>query len=127
MKRFDHINVIPLIDVMLVLLAIVLTSASFIAKDNLKITLPETHNTQSYAPEKNEHPLNININAQNQIFEDETPITLTELNLKLAQLNSKHPIVLQVDQQAKFKGFVSVVDLLKKYHLTQLSILTQKP
>jgi biopolymer transport protein ExbD len=32
MKRFDQINVIPFIDIMLVLLAIVLTTATFISQ-----------------------------------------------------------------------------------------------
>ena len=41
MKRIDGINVIPFIDIMLVLLAIVLTTATFIVEGRLEIRLPE--------------------------------------------------------------------------------------
>ena len=41
MKRMDQINVIPFIDIMLVLLAIVLTTATFIVEGRLEIRLPE--------------------------------------------------------------------------------------
>ena len=40
MKRMDQINVIPFIDIMLVLLAIVLTTATFIVEGRLQIRLP---------------------------------------------------------------------------------------
>ena len=40
MKKFDQINVIPFIDIMLVLLAIVLTSASFISQGKIPVTPP---------------------------------------------------------------------------------------
>ena len=42
MKRFENINVIPFIDIMLVLLAIVLTTATFIVEGKLDIRLPES-------------------------------------------------------------------------------------
>jgi len=42
MKKFDSINVIPFIDIMLVLLAIVLTTATFVANGQLDIALPSS-------------------------------------------------------------------------------------
>jgi biopolymer transport protein ExbD len=41
MKRFDQINMIPFIDIMLVLLAIVLTTASFISQGMIPLDLPK--------------------------------------------------------------------------------------
>jgi len=40
MKKFDQINVIPFIDIMLVLLAIVLMTATFIAQGKIDVNLP---------------------------------------------------------------------------------------
>ena len=37
MKKFDEINIIPFIDIMLVLLAIVLVTASFISQGKIKV------------------------------------------------------------------------------------------
>lgn len=50
MKRFDTINVIPFIDIMLVLLAIVLTTASFIATGKLDIAVPQSSSTEALPP-----------------------------------------------------------------------------
>lgn len=40
-KEFDYLNVIPLVDVMLVLLTIVLTTSTFIATGGIKVELPK--------------------------------------------------------------------------------------
>ena len=45
-KEFDYINVIPLVDVMLVLLTIVLTTSSFIASGMIPVDLPKAHRSQ---------------------------------------------------------------------------------
>jgi biopolymer transport protein ExbD len=42
-KEFDYINVIPLVDVMLVLLTITLTTSSFIAGGMIPMDLPKAH------------------------------------------------------------------------------------
>jgi len=124
-KRFDSMNVIPLIDVMLVLLAIVLMTASFIVKDSLNIDLPETVNTQSYAPEKDEKPIHLYINKSNEYFVDEAPQNLDSIKQLLTTLNTKQAVTLQVDKKADFGTFVSLIDALKGQNLTNLTILTK--
>ncbi|WEJ63276.1 ExbD/TolR family protein [Thiomicrorhabdus lithotrophica] len=124
-KRFDSMNVIPLIDVMLVLLAIVLMTASFIVKDSLNIDLPETVNTQSYAPEKDEKPIHLYINNSNEYFVDEAPQNLDSIKQLLTTLNTKQAVTLQVDKKADFGTFVSLIDALKGQNLTNLTILTK--
>lgn len=125
LKRFDSMNVIPLIDVMLVLLAIVLMTASFIVKDTLNIDLPETSNTQSYVPDNNQTPIFLYINQNNQYFVDEEIQTLDAINTLLTSLESNQAITLQVDKQADFGTFVSLVDALKGQNLNNLTILTK--
>ena len=124
-KRFESMNVIPLIDVMLVLLAIVLMTASFIVKDSLNIDLPETENTQSYVPEKDEKPIHLYINNSNEYFVDEAPQNLDSIKQLLTTLNTKQAVTLQVDKKADFGTFVSLVDALKGQNLTNLTILTK--
>ncbi|WP_127470360.1 ExbD/TolR family protein [Thiomicrorhabdus aquaedulcis] len=124
MKRFDTINVIPLIDVMLVLLAIVLTTASFIVKDNLKIDLPQTQSTQAYMPEE-KPPISFHIDANNQLYLNEQPRSLADISDFLVSLDKQQPLILQVDKQANFGDFVALVDAIKQQQLTQLTILTK--
>lgn len=125
MKRFDQINVIPMIDVMLVLLAIVLTSASFIVQDKLNIDLPETQQTSTYKP-ADDITLRIAINADNQLFLNDQTTTFSTLNLTLQKANPDDAIEIRVDQKAEFGHFTKLIDQLKKYHLTNLNILTRK-
>ncbi|WP_373018081.1 biopolymer transporter ExbD [Thiomicrorhabdus sp.] len=125
MKRFDSINVIPLIDVMLVLLAIVLTTASFIVKDNLNIELPETQSTQSYVPPVDEKPVKFHIDQNNVFYLNEEPQEMASIDGFLARLDKKQSIVIQVDKSADFGSFVKLIDALKAQQLNNLTILTK--
>lgn len=126
MKRFDNINVIPLIDVMLVLLAIVLMTASFIVQDKLNIELPQTENTQSYQPPTEIDPIALAIDKDNQIMLQEQAQNMEQLATLFAGLSKQQPITLRVDQSANFGTFVKVIDLLKGQELNNLTILTEK-
>lgn len=125
MPRFDAINVIPLIDVILVLLAIVLTTASFIVKDNLKIELPETASTQSYVPPADQTPIRFDIDKDNQLYVDEQLQTLQFAEQFLKTLTKEQTIIIQVDKKAEFGVFVGLIDALKAQQLNNLTILTQ--
>lgn len=123
MKRFDSINVIPFIDIMLVLLAIVLTTATFIAQGKLEIQLPKA---KSQKPQLEEQRVELAITEDQQIYLRERPLTLDQLDTELAALAKSSPIVLRVDSRVPFGRFVSVVDILKLHQLEKLSILTEE-
>mgnify|MGYP000984503500 FL=1 len=128
MRRMDQINVIPFIDVMLVLLAIVLTTATFLVEGRLPIRLPAAE-TQD-AP-LDSTPVEIAIAADGQIFwGQETvgtgPAALADLEPRFAQLDSGTPVVLRVDAQARFEVFIGVVDRLKFRGIERVSILTRR-
>ena len=64
LKRVEGINVVPLIDVMLVLVAIVLTISSFITLGKLDITLPSGATLEKLDVKT----FDIAINAQKEFF-----------------------------------------------------------
>ena len=123
MKRMDTINVIPFIDIMLVLLAIVLTTATFIVEGRLDIRLPEAETTAETSPVD---PLELGIDARGQVYTGARPMELDVLSARLDSLDSQTPIVLRVDAEARFADFVAVVDLLKARGLGRLTILTRE-
>ncbi len=123
MKRFDQINVIPFIDIMLVLLAIVLMTATFIAQGKIDINIPEASSSQ---PLKAEQTREIAIDDQNQFYYDEEKITQQELGDRLKDLSNDTPIVLRVDKKVAFEYFIQVIDLLKGNQLEKLSIITKQ-
>ena len=124
MKRFDQINVIPFIDIMLVLLAIVLTTASFIATGMLDIDLPsgKTRSTQADTFQK----IEISINNDNQFLLDDQLAQLDLIKTTLSKLNKETRVILRVDKRVKFEHFVTIIDELKQHQLNHLSIITRQ-
>lgn len=122
MRRFDQMNVIPLVDVMLVLLAIVLTTASFVAQGNIPLTLPEASHSEEASDEQARV---IAITADGGIHLDDEAVTLPELDAVFGRLNPAAPIRFKVDRDAAFQHFVNVLDLLRKHGLDNLAIDTE--
>lgn len=123
-KQFDYINVIPFIDIMLVLLAIVLTTATFIAQGKIEVELPEA---ESGTPVKQKPAQEIVVAADERLYYEEEVIELQALDATLGSLDPDQPLVLRVDATVPFARFVEVVDLLKQHSLENLSIMTRKP
>lgn len=124
MKKFDSINVIPLIDVMLVLLAIVLTTASFIVHDSMKLDLPETESTKQYTP-SDAPSKQLVINEKGELFVDDQPVSYAQFKQDAADIDPQTQLVVEVDKKAQFGEFIKLVDILKQHKLTQLTFLTK--
>jgi biopolymer transport protein ExbD len=124
MKKFDQINVIPFIDIMLVLLVMVLTTATFIKQGVIPVDLPESQSKET--KEAKESEVNIVINKDGIITVDKTKVTLSELEEKLSKLDKKQTVVLSSDKEAEFQHFVEVMDILKRLEHEQLYIVTNK-
>ena len=120
MKRFDDINVIPFIDIMLVLLAIVLTTASFIAQGKLDVTLPEAESGQEAAQEP---PVEVAIDAEEKLFFNGERVDLAALKAALDEVETDTSVTLRVDKGVPFGRFVTVVDALKARDLEDVAIL----
>lgn len=123
MKKFDSINVIPFIDIMLVLLAIVLTTATFVTNGQLDIDLPASN--ASAAPENIER-VEIAVDREGVLFINGIENSLEKAELQLQLLSVDTPILLLMDETVEFKQFVAVIDILKRLSLDQVSVLTRK-
>ncbi|MFB6259814.1 MAG: ExbD/TolR family protein [Thiohalorhabdaceae bacterium] len=123
MKRFDDINVIPFIDIMLVLLAIVLTTATFIAQGKLDITLPQAG---SPAEPPKDPPVEVAIDAQERFHYNGERLGLEALKGRLDELEPATPVTLRVDKGVAFGRFVTVIDALKARSLDKLSIVIRE-
>ena len=121
-KPFDQINVIPFIDIMLVLLVIVLTTATFIAKGAIPLDLPKASSASNLPVKRVE----ISITKDNRLFFDKTPISVEELAKRLANISKKSEIIIRSDKSARFELFVKVLDRLKQQNFQNIAIETQK-
>ena len=66
MKRFDQINMIPFIDIMLVLMAVVMTTASFVEIGLIDVNLPVAQKVDS--PPNQVDYIEIGINVKMSSF-----------------------------------------------------------
>lgn len=119
-KRFDEMNVIPFIDVMLVLLAIVLTTATFVSQGLIPVELPESSEAESLS--QDEKPWIISVNKDKQIFLDEHLVTIESLDKKLVDANAKQAFILRMDAEVNFQKFISIMDVFKRYNLENVAI-----
>lgn len=122
-KRFDQINVIPFIDIMLVLLVMVLTTATFIKQGIIPVDLPKA---QAQSKQEKLQELNIYINLQGKIFLEKKELDLYALEDALKDVSHETNIILRSDKQSQFQDFVSVMDILKRLEHEKLFIITKK-
>ncbi len=122
-KRFDSINVIPFIDIMLVLLVMVLTTATFIKQGVIPVNLPEAKATDKKDVKKE---VTVYVNAAGEMFFEKEKVDLATLESKLSAVSKEQTVVLRSDKESKFQDFVSVMDILKRLGHEQLYIVTKK-
>jgi len=122
-KRFDSINVIPFIDIMLVLLVMVLTTATFIKQGVIPVNLPEAKATDK---EDTKKEVTVYVNAKGEMFFEKDRVDLATLESKLSTVSKEQTVILRSDKDSKFQDFVSVMDILKKLGHEQLYIVTKK-
>ncbi|WP_373036143.1 TonB system transport protein ExbD [Sulfurimonas sp.] len=122
-KRFDQINVIPFIDIMLVLLVMVLTTATFIKQGVIPVELPEAKASKKEDLKKE---INVYVNAKGEMFFEKKRVDAKELESELAQIDKKQTVVLRSDKESRFQDFVTVMDILKRLKHEQLYIVTKE-
>ena len=122
-KKFDEINVIPFIDIMLVLLVMVLTTATFIKQGVIPVELPEAKATQKEDIKKE---ITIYVNAKGEMFFDKTKVDSKTLEKKLSKISKEQTVVLRSDKESRFQDFVTVMDILKRLQHEQLYIVTKE-
>lgn len=111
LPKRDGLNVIPLIDVMLVLLAIVLSVSTFITQGQIKVQLPYANQHQK---NKDEKPVTITIDSNNVVYFDEQAIEMVNLKEKVSKIDKNTLIQLKSDKDSKFESFIQIVDILKE-------------
>ncbi|MCI6217143.1 MAG: TonB system transport protein ExbD [Helicobacter sp.] len=123
LPKKDGLNVIPLIDVMLVLLAIVLSVSTFIAQGQIKVELPSSN--QSSAP-TDSPVVTLSINENGEIFFENEAVSIEILKTKIFALTPKTLLKLEIDKNARFDIFVQIADILKEKGHENVSIATSK-
>ncbi|MGL2907289.1 TonB system transport protein ExbD [Helicobacter pylori] len=123
-RRGDGLNVVPFIDIMLVLLAIVLSISTFIAQGKIKVSLPNAKNAEKSQP-NDQKVVVISVDEHDNIFVDDKPTNLEALSAVVKQTDPKTLIDLKSDKNSRFETFISIMDILKEHNHENFSISTE--
>lgn len=122
-ERFDKMNVVPFIDIVLVLLVIVLATSTFVKNNSVKIDLPSASSKES----KEKKSIDISIDKSGKFFYDKEEFGFEVIKSRLAKLDPKKDIVsLHTDKATPFEYFVSIIDILKERGFENISIVTKR-
>ena len=124
-KPYDDINITPMLDLAYVLLVIFILMCTA-AVQGLKADLPQgSKATKSLAERKVKA---ITINTEGKVFLDTSPVTLSELESRLAQMKSENPnlpIVVKGDRVSQYQGIMDVLNVIGQVGITQVGLATK--
>lgn len=121
-KEFNYINAIPLVDVMLVLLTITLTTATFISQGNIKINLP----TASVKLEKEPQTIEFFMTKDKQMYLNKIEVTKDILPMELAKYNKdEDSIQINADKSLTIDDLTQVLGLIQNSGFKKMSIKTE--
>jgi biopolymer transport protein ExbD len=120
--NFSEINVVPLVDIMLVLIVIVLITANFIAQGTVEVSLPQSDSRENVIQEA----VRLEINAAGTIFYDKKELALEEIPLLLHGLSREQPVLISADKDLRLQPFITLLDEIKRLGFTQISVHTER-
>jgi biopolymer transport protein ExbD len=121
-EDMDAINIVPLLDIMLVLLTIVLTTASFVASGRIPVDLAKSGQAATIAQTES---LVITMTAERTFFLNDQPVP--DLVAALAGKDRATPVLMRADGKLSLQEFVTAVDTVKKEGFTRVNLEVQHP
>jgi len=120
-KEFNTMNVIPLVDVMLVLLTIVLTTSTFIASGAIPVELPKAAKAHEIAS----NIQTIDIDKAGRVFLNAKPMMIEDLGRFICDLDRSIPMLIRADREVELQSFVDVLDVVKNLGFQRVSLQTE--
>ena len=120
----NEMNLIPLIDIMLVLMIIFLVTAT-VANPSIPLTLPKTTAEIQPPPQK---PITINVNQQGEVAWNAEVVSLDELEQRFqdqAKQSVQPTIVLRVDKESKYDTVAQVMSRASEAGLTDIAFASE--
>ena len=117
-QQVDQINVIPLVDVMLVLLVIVLTTATFISSGQIPVNLAKAKEVGT----RTDAPIIITLTADGTLFLNDRTIPEGGLKGALTVEPRASAVIVRADKVTLLERFVAVVDEVRGLGFQQVSL-----
>ena len=120
-EPISALNVIPFVDIMLVLFTVVLTTANFIATGRIPVSLPQA----SRSSVDKHQDKTIELTANGEIHLDGEALPKDEFESRLRALPPDTSFLIRADRNLAFQGFIDVADILKRLNFSKVAVQTQ--
>lgn len=122
-QAVSEINMVPLIDVMLVLLVIFIITAPLLAH-SIRINMPQVSAEQV---EENPKVVDLAIDAAGALFWDEKPLTLDDLPTRFKAIAGEKPqaeIRIRADQNTRYDVLAKVMAAARRSGMSRIGFIT---
>ncbi|MDX2373937.1 biopolymer transporter ExbD [Psychrobacter sp. PP-21] len=123
-RSMDEMNLIPLIDIMLVLMIIFLLTAT-VLNPTVPLDLPKTSAEVSQTPPE---AIQISIDKDAGLFWDSDPISMEALETRLQQQGATDedtPVQLRADKEGKYDTVAQVLAAASNAGLTKIAFVNE--
>ncbi|MHB1100153.1 MAG: ExbD/TolR family protein [Burkholderiales bacterium] len=128
LREEPEINLVPLIDVLLVILIFLMVTTTYSRFGELKITLPEA---SAEKPPQQPNPINVTVDARghymvNDSIVSSSTVDALSLELRKAAGDQKDPvIVINADAKSTHQSVVNVMEAARVSGYTHITFTTQ--
>lgn len=112
------INLVPLIDVSLVLVVILMVITPFLVRSQIEVNIPKS---QATIP-ASENPLEITLTKSGHIFLQARQVAWEDLERELAVHAKNRALLIQADKNVALEKVVKIMDLAKQLKVGKLGI-----
>ncbi len=119
-ESITGINVTPLVDVVLVLLVVLMVTATYLASRSIPVDLPSGKTGEATTA-----PLTVSLTKAGALYVDGVPCNETQLREKLALARRTDPelrAVIAADGAVPHRRVIGVIDLLRQEHVDRFAI-----
>jgi biopolymer transport protein TolR len=125
-RPMAEINVTPLVDVMLVLLIVFMVTAPMITS-GVNVNLPQAN---AKPVNSDSTPITITVNAQDEIYLQNSQVQLTNLVATLQQISRNDPtrrVFVRGDKDVTYGDMLQVMATITQGGFTHVALLAQQP
>ena len=125
-RLMNQINVVPYIDVMLVLLVIFMITAPLLTA-GVQVNLPEAG---AKPLQGSDEPLAVSIDQEGKLYLQETEVTIEELGPKLLAITERKPdarIFVRGDRDIAYGEIMAVMSAINQAGFTNVALVTVVP
>lgn len=121
-----EINVVPLVDIILVVLIIFMVAAPLVMQPKIDISLPKSSSTDI---DKTKKPMKITVGKEGELFVDGNAVNIDQLRAEAAKRSIQNPdtnAILVADKNVTLEMVTEIIDAVKSNGLKKVAFSIQK-